>query len=103
MSRSHEFEDTDRRRITETDAEQRRQITGGRPSKPVLFVSGMIVVIFSVQLVGVVIGALPADGSGQDRLLFGVMMLVGVITSTLAFLSLYRRAHVEPTTGGDDT
>ncbi len=95
MSRSHEFEDTDRRRTAGTGA--------GRPSKLVVIISGMLVVIFSVQLVGAVIGALPAEGSGQERLLFGVMMLVGVIVSTLAFLSLYRRARVEPTTGDDDT
>ena len=102
MSRSHKFEDTDRQRMTDAGAQRAPQAVADPPSMFAVGVTGVLVIIFAIQLIGVVIGVLPADASGGSRMVFGVVIAVGLVASTASFISLYRRAHVEPATGDDD-
>lgn len=77
--------------------------TTKRPGTLSVAVTGVLVIIFAIQLVGVVIGVLPADANGGSRMVFGAVIVVGLVASTASFISLYRRAHAEPTSRDEGT
>ncbi len=93
MSWSDQFEDTDRRELVGTIDKTVTSTVARLPSRLSLIASGVLVVIFAIQFVGVLIGQLPIDGSGSNSLAFGIVIAGGLASSILAFVSLYRRAR----------
>ena len=75
--------------------------TAKTPGMFSVVVTGVLIVGFAIQLFGVIVGSLPADASGQSRLVFGAVMVVGLVASTASFISLYRRAYGDRGDGDD--
>ncbi len=65
--------------------------------------SALLIVVFALEFIGVAIGVIPADASNGRRLFFGILFGLGVVTSTLAFVTLYRRGRSAPAGDPDDT